>query len=728
MFNHATVLTQSRIFRFFNPCHWFQGREMGGMNLPVPSPDGDVLTDLSKALMRVCTNSEPRFLGIGEKLQAFYFEADALSRQTLDSVKLVSGEGSESVLEKVKGISRDALDELEDRQARVTGNLQNANSMVENLGGLFSVCSALDKISQSLRVVGVNIGIEGAKSEQSQEKFSGFSTDIKSLSEKISKIAESVHDDVSSAMVALKSTCGEIASGVNRLERLAQDAGDTVDGAVRRVAEITEILFETMENTGKSSREISQRVGDIVMAIQFHDNMRQRVEHIVHAFDEVQTLLKDPDAVGKIVRPTPGKKAEAFSVLKLQAAQLAQIISEITDIYQSVVQAFDDIRAHVDGLGAGLSSLDAREVDGIIKCEEAVRGPMDFLKTSLKALSSLLADGRGLINGMRGAAVHASDVAERVALHTSEVHGISIETHMMALNAIVKSAHLGNAGRVFEILAQEVKRLSDRAMQFAGDTEHSLALISSSTRALRDESSGGKARLAGEGEAKALLRTGFEEITSDYALFSENCLAVQNRSKQLKTDISGVMDGLSFLPELADALTRQLKEMEALMSAWEPLGTEKKELTQIEIDQLLKHYTMAQEREIHSEMMGGAVAGAAVGEMSGVTSESATEDMVLFDDDSEIISHESVKEEEVKLSLPESVVEKTENADFDDNIELFSDEEPVEKDASNNNVALFEDFSGDLKADSSKEDDKVQSHIPDVPKKEEDFGDNIELF
>lgn len=164
----------------------------------------------------------------------------------------------------------------------------------------------------------------------------------------------------------------------------------------------------------------------------------------------------------------------------------------------------------------------------------------------------------------------------------------------------------------------------------------------------------------GKGETKALLDTGFVEITSGYARFTENALDVRGRSGRLKKEISSVMSGLTFLPELADKLTVQLKRMEAVMGEWQPFAVETETLIQGDIKKLAQRYTTSEERVIHGKIMGGAVSSVGADMAKAVTS---TEDVVFFDDDPEEIFHEAGRDEEN--------LEKDSEDDLGDNIELF---------------------------------------------------------
>ncbi len=698
-------------------------RENGkGVN---PTPPGAFnatdLMGISEALESICHDSEPEFLKIGNTLQNFYIEANELARHTMDSVKVVAGEGSGSVLVKIKKISENALDELKAQQSQVAGHLKDADDLVEKLVSLSGIRGSLQKIAKSLGIVGLNIGIEGAKTQESQEKFSGFSVDIRGLSEKMSGIGQAVYEDVNAAMTIQRSTCREITSGLGRLETLTQEAGLTVDNAIQQVEAITHVLFNAMENTRKSSDEISRQVGDIVMAIQFHDNMRQRVEHVIESLNTLGDRLKEAsvDQGGDKASENMG---EILSVLEIQAAQLGRIIFEIEGISENFVGAFDKIRNHLDGLGAGLTSLGTHEEDGVIKCDEAVADPIENLKNSLSALNCLLGDGHALMESMDGAAREASNVVEKVSSHTREIKGISIETHMMALNAIIKSAHLGDEGCVFEVLAQEVKRLSESAMGFAADAEQNLAFINSSALALRGMSSGEKEKRVAKGEAEAVLKTGFYEIASDYECFTQNCVKAQHRSNGLKTNISDVITGLTFLPELSKSLTRQRRALKDFIGCLRPHVTQAGILKQVEVDKLVTRYTMLEEREIHDEMLGRTVAAGAIASVAKAS----------LNDNIELFSQEEANDGGIELfeSEVDPPSEEETASHQDQNVELFTDSPTGPENTSDGDVVLFEDFSTDSKPMALEETltEDVDATTDSKRNEAEDFGDNVELF
>ena len=57
----------------------------------------------------------------------------------------------------------------------------------------------------------------------------------------------------------------------------------------------------------------------------------------------------------------------------------------------------------------------------------------------------------------------------------SQINGVTSETKILALNALIESARAGEAGRGFSVVAQEVKAVSERIMGIAHALSSELA-------------------------------------------------------------------------------------------------------------------------------------------------------------------------------------------------------------------------------------------------------------
>ncbi|MCP4692936.1 MAG: hypothetical protein GY859_33150, partial [Desulfobacterales bacterium] len=197
----------------------------------------------------------------------------------------------------------------------------------------------------------------------------------------------------------------------------------------------------------------------------------------------------------------------------------------------------------------------------------------------------------------------ASETTARLSASAEQVRGISMETHIMALNAIVKAAHLGERGLALEVLAQEVKKLSNQSNAFTVDVNDLLASITGSSLQLKERSF----TTTDDGSAKkgagASLDEGVGEITRAYTKFKEDSSEVSQRAESLTDRISRTRSGLEFLPALADKLTELRAQLNGVGRALSPWAGQAGEAFDDEAEKLADKYTMDQERVVHGQLI-----------------------------------------------------------------------------------------------------------------------------
>lgn len=80
----------------------------------------------------------------------------------------------------------------------------------------------------------------------------------------------------------------------------------------------------------------------------------------------------------------------------------------------------------------------------------------------IERFNGMVAQGVLLHQRMTDTFGHAASSLKKLSDATEQVRRINFEIHLMALNAIVRTAHLGSNGRALEVLAHAVKDLSDK--------------------------------------------------------------------------------------------------------------------------------------------------------------------------------------------------------------------------------------------------------------------------
>ena len=83
-------------------------------------------------------------------------------------------------------------------------------------------------------------------------------------------------------------------------------------------------------------------------------------------------------------------------------------------------------------------------------------------------------------------ALRVRDDAERSNSITELIRGISNQTNLLGLNASIEAARAGEHGKGFNIVAQEVRKLSAQTSSATGNIETSLKSINLSLNSLRE--------------------------------------------------------------------------------------------------------------------------------------------------------------------------------------------------------------------------------------------------
>ena len=567
-----------------------QKKAESGCTEPVPSvcetvPDYDFISALEAA----CKNVEPDFIRMGQKLEAVYAETSELTEKISETVRHIGGESDENLLVRVEQLTKETLENLGNCHTRVSRSLNHVKAFIGHLGELYTLCAAGKKIATFLGVVGFNIGVESSRSSESWNMFNVVSRQIRDLARKIVTIAGSIRKDAETTRAGQIVLYEKISDDFKQLCSLTDEARQAVQDSVREIEQLMAVSVQTLEQAGVHSREISGQVGEIVAGIQIHDSMSQRVNHIIAALYDVGPLCKE--------NSEPDRADIAYSVVSLQSAQMKQIIADIELCYLKSTEAFGRIHSEIDRLAYSLSNF------GVGSGELGSHDMFLRLRSAMLHLYELFTQGNILADRIQEMAARTSETADRLSVHVEGVREISFETHLVSLNAIVKSAHLDSKGRILEVLAHEVKTLSDQSDRFANQVSEILEAISAAVRKTGIHSQNGtKERPCSRG-AEITLESGIQDISEVYDKFKANSSEAFHHSETLKTAISQMIADLDFFPALVKELTELLYRLEDAEALLHNRKEHKTATHGAEMNTLAKRYTMRQERNVHKQIV-----------------------------------------------------------------------------------------------------------------------------
>jgi len=571
------------------------------------------LAELAASATETRRRTEPEFLQLAGDLRVLHEGATELGRTTREHVASVH-----SVLEKNRlagsgGLTDGALSELQAGLQEAEERLRVLRRTSEAMRRLHGQGRQMQRVASLLEVSGYGFAVESARSVASQQAFSAFVDELRKLARKVGTLGEAISDQARTAQEESERLGSTMAAGLKELGQLTLGAGETVRQTSARVQSVLDASWTALQDVERNTTRIAGHASDAVYHLQFGDIVRQKLEHVSEALTETN-------------------RAHLDHQLQVQAGQLELVVEEIASARQQLDRAFASLADETHHLASTIQSLGGGG-DGMGE------DPLAELRAGFTHIEELQKRGRHLCIGARETSARAMETAAQLSHHLEEVEEINRQMHLQALNAIIKTALLGDAGRTLEILSMHVHGVFMESSALVAETVEVIAGLS------RDAESCAAGTSVTADHAAAPLQHDLDELVRVQAEFRDAI----GSAAELTAREGGALDrarvSLGFLSELGeqvDALRRRVIAVRPnIATAAAPHPPE-----------LANRYTIASEREVHRRVT-QSTAETATQEQAPLKAASGNENIDLFDDP----------------APPENAAPQDE--DLGDNVELF---------------------------------------------------------
>lgn len=497
---------------------------------------GEHVSALIQALEQALAHVEPRFLDLGGSFQTLYEETRTFSAWVGETIDLASGESADTSLTGTAAYARACVDRLKALQADMLDSLSIFENVEKGLEELESLSAGAEKIVLLLKVIVLNIGIESNRAKESADMFQSFIGEVRELSGHVDQVVRSLHHDSENIRKDHRKTVDEIRHHVSRLTRLADRADQELKDSARQIEAMMAKTLQSLNANRESGQAMERHLGDIVMALQMHDIIRQRVDGVIRELYGAETLIREEE-------PSSGGTAGALALLG-QAEQLEAIVADVDRTCRSVSMSFKGIEHHLAELyqDVGQRVRGNRDLT-------SDKSPFSLLASSLKALNTLMEESVALGRVVDRRIAEASDKVQALSGYVKSVESISLDLQRKALNAIIKAAHLGEMGRGIEVFAREVGTASRSSTRFAENVVASISGIREMVAALHRNSDNG----AGDVLSGNLL-AGSDNILKAWERFSDNAGKVAAQFEKIESIIGRAESELVFFEEFSGEL------------------------------------------------------------------------------------------------------------------------------------------------------------------------------
>lgn len=547
--------------------------------------DSRKIQQLAADLARPRCEIEAAFVAAGTRLTEGAALLNSLSKLFEALPEALQGAEAEAASAHLNAVAARAV-ELSQTFAQEKADLAR---LVDVVAAANAPISDLRRTVKMMGIVSVNARVTAAGIVGDSDDFDVFTTDIAALSDSANRTIQ----DFARVYRQLTTEVERAANQRSRFEaahaQTLSDLARSLAGTIAALREQQAAALESSAETGRVSRQIVNRIGSAVIALQAGDATRQRIEHVETGLACLAAIVAGERVFERIV-PAEERVVVVAAIADLQRAQLSQTAATFS---QEVEQAEQDLAAlasdartimahardfHAGGNGKGSSIAD--------------------LGRKLRAAIAILKDFETERAKLEAVATAVQDTVRVLLEHVGAVQEIEANMRLVSLNAAVRCAQLGPRGASLTVIATQLRELTSETVIAAEAAMAQLDQSSTLAGAFGAAASGSGVGQIGELETQANLAL---DILGDLDQRIAAALARLNtdgpRGIGLLETAARSLSGQSALAETLDDLALTLTALAPAPDSGAPSET----LPSILAD-LRKHYTMEAERRLHDEL------------------------------------------------------------------------------------------------------------------------------
>lgn len=541
------------------------------------------LTAFADALAERNARTEADFLALGGCLRKLHAAAAALLRDVEQCVGGFRGTLAEVRVAGPDGVAAAALRELHEGLAEA-GRLLTAQQQVgEELMRLEKGMHDIGRVGVILRTAVVGFSVESTRTTDCQAAFGAFVGELRGLSGRISGMIDQMGEHLEATRSVHEAEMRAMVAGLAHLQELSAPMRSSADAAAQATQQAIDSAAAALAQAAELSKQLAAATEEAVFHIQFGDIVRQKIEHIVSAFRQAAGSVAGSATAAGFRR----EAATAAQTAAVQAAQLELIREEVAGAHRRLGASFESIAAQCDALAGSLAGWRAEGP------ADPGQGRRKQLEAELLRLDQLLGESRKLQQDARAIASDIARASVRLSGHIGEIKTVNSDMHLQALNAIVKTAVLGDAGATLEVLSMEVDRLYQISSREVTTIITSLEAVAHHGAACTEDRGSAPTTTGG-------LRGGVELIAAAIAEVERTAGAAAQRIDEQQGALAEGTAHLQFLAVLAD-------NMEGEIASTSALGAELEKWSAGAVADTARalggdEYTMHSEREIHARI------------------------------------------------------------------------------------------------------------------------------
>ncbi|MCX7842185.1 MAG: methyl-accepting chemotaxis protein [Clostridia bacterium] len=269
--------------------------------------------------------------------------------------------------------------------------------------------------------------------------------------------------------------------------------------------------------------------------------------------EQVAELTKNVDASSVVVAET----SKSISAVSLDISNAIQQISK-----GASCQAEDSEQAATKM--RDLSDMINTVSGGTKLIEDYSRQSMDLTRQGLSSIEDLkhkadktTATTQAILSDIKALDQNSKSIVSIVKV----IRGIADQTNLLALNASIEAARAGEMGKGFSVVAEEIRKLAEQAMQGTKEISALVLNIQGQTNQTLGRALSAEEILKSQNEAVSNTISAFEKIYSSMEKLVDQVLQIQHQVNEMhghKDDAINVINHISALSQQTAAFTQEV--------------------------------------------------------------------------------------------------------------------------------------------------------------------------
>ncbi|HVX65299.1 MAG TPA: methyl-accepting chemotaxis protein [Bryobacteraceae bacterium] len=564
-----------------------------------PGPIAGCFGQLSQELHELNSFTEAEFLAVGERLQSISRQCRELANLSSQTAELLDGQEFSGAIDGLRRV----LAGVERIERGSETNRQILAAMLSQVNQTGKLLAGFSRLVLHLKVLALHTRIESARVRDADTDFDSLGDEVATLAVDIQNNSENIEEGSRGVQLLMRGTLA-------RLDELGERQRTQISALVRDVKAGLDSLTDNHAHAAEAAAGIAARyetvcrqIGDVVRSLQFQDITRQQVEHVREALEDANRLMRERG------EDSPDGISLAASAASLQTAQLR-------NSRDTLVEAVERMIAALRSVAEAVREISALPVSLAGAAEQQGGSFLEAMQERLGAVAADLGQYARSSSDVRAAIAQVVPAIEKMSGQAGAIEAIGFHLGMVALNAQVKTAHIGTAGAALGVLAGNIQELTgDTTARTASVAEH-LRQLSAEADALRKDS------LAAEGEdmpggasgdldsLAAEIGQRISKITGLNGVMTAQLTALATTGTELRVRIEETCTGIKSHQRAAEVFGQALSNLEEsvrtlkrrLPASYKPPATEN-------LDWQKSRYTMHSERQVHGSLQGDAAAG-----------------------------------------------------------------------------------------------------------------------